>query len=695
MNLDHPSLVKIDINSSVKAQASIRLMVGFPIILIMTLCAWIWAKHGKSNLIASGLVLTVHSIYIIVALIFSRRLRPMSASQIVIATAILDPLVLSAWLAILNEAGSLFVCFYLFTILGFGFRIGQKPMLICQLASLAGFSVVIAIAPIWHQHPLFAASFLSLLIVVPLYSKTLIKKLQDARAFAEVESSAKSELLAKVSHELRTPITGIMASAELLIAEARSTQNTQIPKRASTILALAKELLIEINDLLDSAKYKANALVLENALFDLHDVMDQLRLTLMTAAAAKKIELNITTDEAIEDLILGDAHYLSKVLTNIAGNAVKFTDNGNVDVNCELLADGGDHYRIRFGIRDTGIGIPSELHQKIFEPFVQASSGTTRQFGGTGLGMSIAKELVSLMGGEIKLESAPGKGSHFYFDLKFPKVVKEFAARPRLQEETLIVRAKSILVADDNETNLILIKELLELDGHTVTTVSNGMQTLDILNREIFDVIFLDYNMGDLGGEEVLQMYQMSNGDISPTFFLTADTTLATSEKLLNTGALGVLHKPITLDRIRYTLSTIFGDEVVREAPKKNVLPVKAVPSLYLNHEIIEELKLLSMRPDFLVDLLGNAIRDIGENSNSLYLAIMQEEIEKVREYAHALAGICASVGASRLGFMSRKVMSMTLTELRQEREKSATEIKETANSTVIEIREILNEATC
>jgi two-component system sensor histidine kinase RpfC len=682
-----------DVETTLKAQAKVRVKVGLPVIAIMFLSAWHWNSSSNfRGLAAAGIVGSAHCLYVFTAQFFSNRLRPFTVPQLIIATAILDPLMLSAWLAIINEAGSLFICFYLFTILGFGFRMGPKPMLICQLGSIFGFCIVVLVAPIWEQHPLFAGSFISLLIVVPLYARVLVTKLHDARAHAEFESSAKSELLAKVSHELRTPIMGIMASAELLAAE---TVEKRTVRRANTILTLARELIVEINDLLDTAKFKANALVLDKSLFDLHDVMDQLQMTLASAAGAKGISLVIETDDGIVDLIQGDAHYLNKILTNIAGNAVKFTESGSVVIQCRLIEQGDDFYRIKFSVQDTGIGIPEELHEKIFEPFVQASSGTTRQYGGTGLGMSIAKELVTLMGGQIYLDSSPGKGSHFYFDLQFPKVVKERHSNDQLIETPLAVYGKRILVADDNRTNLILIKELLEIDQHEVVTADSGQQALDILNNQEFDLIFLDYNMGDIDGTKVLQFYQLSHIDASPTYFLTADITSSTAAKLLDTGAVGVLHKPITLDGLRKTLVQTFPADATAARVKPTLKAVIPVASIYLDASIIEELKSFKTRPDFLSDLIGQAIENILGLSQEFTDAIQREDIDGLRDKAHALAGVGSAVGAVRLSSFSRKMMRMTVADLKANGSQSINDLRDVLDPTIDALREVLEEMPC
>lgn len=688
MALNNFSLIEPDIEANVRAQAKIRAKLGFPVILLMSLSIWFWGSpYPTITATAVIIAAAVYTIYNFAILLLTKRMRPITAEHLVIGTAILDPLMLSAWLAMMGLAGGLFVCFYLFTVLGFGFRIGPRPMWICQIASIVGFYTVINISPIWKQHPIIGLSFLMVLIVVPMYATGLIKKLRDARAHAESESQAKSQLLAKVSHELRTPLSGIVASAQLI--EAESTDES-VKKRADTILKLSKELMLEINDLLDSAKYKANSLILESVLFDPREVMDQLYLTLASTAESKNLNFLVRMDDNICDLVQGDSHYLSRVLMNIAGNAVKFTDCGKVEIYSKLLESGADHYKLRFGVLDTGIGIPKELHQHIFDPFFQASGGTTRKYGGTGLGMSIAKEIVTLMGGDLLLESEVGKGSHFYFDLVLPKVVK--TVQPKLDAAgTPVVYGKRILVADDNATNLILIKELLERDQHQVTVASSGQEALDVLSVLNVDLIFLDYNMGDIDGSTVLQLYRFGKLNAAPAFFLTADTTVGTADRLRDSGAIGILHKPITSDGLREAIAKIFEEEAVMVMSSTSPVSLKTIPPTYIDTLVIDELQTLCPRPEFLMEVLENAVLDIERNCNNLVIALADEDIVQIHDSAHALKGVSDSIGAVRLSVLAKKLMKIARWELKQSNDRWKCDIVEAKDQSLKCINDILS----
>ena len=592
----------------------------------------------------------------------------------------------------MNEYGGLVVGFYLFTILGFGFRTGLMLMRVCQLVAIAGFSAVLLVVPFWREHFVIWLSFLVTLIVVPLYATVLIRKLHESRAHAEQESMAKSELLARVSHELRTPLSGIMAATQLLAME---TSDKKAAKRAETILVLSKDLLHEINDLLDQSKYEAKALVLESVPVNLSQQMERVRLTMESAAAKKNLAFRTSMDPRIADWVLGDAHYLSRVLLNLVGNGVKFTDHGEILIGMHLLDESDAAYRIRFTVQDSGIGIAPEHHERIFEPFFQTDGGTVRRYGGTGLGMTIAREIVKLMGGDLRLASELDKGTLFYFDLAMPRAgVPE--GRIAASEALPLVSGKRIFVVDDHETNLMLVKELLEQDRHEVTVATGGMESLEILSSREFDVIFLDFNLSDMDGLKLLQLYRFGTISPAPTFFLTADATLVTADKLKNSGAIGVLIKPIILGELRRAVAQACGltsakATVIDQTSSKSARPIlKAVPAQAIDLTVIEHLKSISGRPAFLRELLAHAEEDIRRNCEDLVRALTTRDIECIADTAHALKGVCASIGAVRLMAVATGLMRCSREDLKRAEPRMRTDVTEASAATLDAIGNIL-----
>ncbi len=690
-----------NIDADVKAQALVRAKLGFPVLALIMLALWYWGPSVPSvQWWHVALLALVYTGYNFAALFAAQRFYPVTARQLVLATAIIDPLMLSAWLLLMGPGASLFVCFYLFTILGFGFRIGISAMRLCQAASLIGFAAVVILSPVWHVYPLVGLSDAVFLIVVPLYAAGLIKKLHAARADAERESMAKSQLLANVSHELRTPLSGIVSSAQLLETE---TSDPDVARRAGSILQLSAELNAEIDNLLDSAKYHADEIVLQNNAFGLVEVMDDLKLALGPTALVKDIDLHIRLDPRIHESVLGDAHYLTSVLMNLGSNALKFTEAGRVDINVDLRDESETTYSMTFRVKDTGIGIAPEFHERIFDPFYQVSSGTTRKFGGTGLGTSIARQIITLMGGELRLESEPGKGSCFWFEVDMAKAATVPEVAVEETAPTRIVHDKRILVADDNVTNLILTKELLRKDGHTVVTARSGTEALECLNVMEFDAVILDFNMADMDGAQVLQLYQFGKIHTAPTFFLTADTTKATSDKLSDIGAAGVLHKPVTFEKLRRALADVFGGEAgvassmdalprkaAQEAVPLSPPQLKVVPDAFIDEHALDALREISESPEFLVEVLSAGISDMESQSADLIAAIDAGDIDAVRSHAHALKGVCLNMGAVRLAALASRLMTIPGNELRWTKAQWHQDIGSAIKPSVDGLRELL-----
>lgn len=690
---------QMELMHGVRAQAKLRMALGLPLIAIMVTLLWI-VGMPHSEVLWEWLtpIAALHTGYIVAVALLAVHPWSFSAKQLAVATAILDPLFLSVWVAMVDEFGAMLVCFYLFTTLGFGFRLGSRVMWICQTMSLASCAFAMALSPFWRMHPLIGASFLLTLLAVPMYAATLIEQLRSARAHAEQESRAKSELLAKVSHELRTPLSGIVASAELILVEAK---DPGLVKRANAIMGLSRSLLLEINDLLDSAKYEANAMELANEPFDLHDVIEQLQMALTNTATAKGIRFAVEADQDIDCYVMGDAHNLGRVLMNLAGNAVKFTERGQVIVRVKLLANESGYYRIHFAVHDTGIGIPRELQQKIFEPFYQVSSGAMRQYGGTGLGLSLARDIVQLMGGDILIESAPEQGSVFYFTVRLHK-----AARVRrhttADDAVPVITGQRILVADDNHTNVILLKELLESDHHIVQAVHSGQEAVQALVSHRFDVIILDYNMGDMDGVKVLQLYRFSTVNPAPVFILTADVTQATRARLQQAGAAGVLHKPITRDELRSALqrSVPAGPTPVAVATASTELPPAAAPRdatsvmdlvvQFIDAAALTALQSINRNPEFLVRVYEGFERDVNQNVQALLLSMAANNLTALHESAHALKGVCVGVGANCLAAFAGKLMGLNHVTLIANKDSLKRELQHTSERSLAQFRSML-----
>lgn len=676
------------------AQAKVRL--GFAAIVVcFETYLFSVAAHGIPFwflLLASGYGLYVALPFCLVALRSERLSR-----AVLVATAVSDPLMMTVWIVLTGEFSSLIAGFYLFTTLGFGFRTGRPLMHLCQVASIVGFTIVFVCDPYWRSNAIVWSALTIPVAIVPFYASTLIEQLRKSREHAEKESRAKSDLLAKVSHELRTPLTGIMAAAELLSIES---SDRGVIKRTQTILTLSDNLLREINDLLDEAKYDAHAIALNPVPVDLNDKVSVLRTTFETMAAKKGVAFRADIDPFIKDMVVIDAHHLNRVLLNLAGNAVKFTDKGIVRLTIEMIEQSSDQYRLRFCVTDTGVGIPESFHSKMFTPFSQVEQGTTRRYGGTGLGLTLSKKIVELMGSDLQFESTFGKGSRFWFDLPLQRQAKKAsdAAGPLLT----VVSPKRILVAEDNITNLILIKEMLHVDQHEVITCTSGVEALEVLAEQEFDLLLLDYNLGDMDGVRVLQTYQFGKLNPAPAIFLTADATLQTANRLEASGAVAVLHKPISLHALRNALHEIeFADDLSAKVsppfvaaadvmPRSERPALKVVRAEPLDMDAIDQLRFVNDRPGFLAMLLTHAEDDITKCSDQIVEALTARNYAIVPSTAHALKGVSSNVGAVRLAGLASSMMNMSSAELDGSRERLTTDLRSTYRAALEALAKII-----
>lgn len=487
--------------------------------------------------------------------------------------------------------------------------------------------------------------------------KAFEKELQVSRESAEVAKRSMRSFLANMSHELRTPMNGILGLSELLSEMPLFEDQKEL---SEAIHLSSRSLLNLLNDILDLSKIEANELILETIPFDLRQIVRQTVDLQKPLASRKGISLVFKISSSVPERIVSDPGRFQQILNNLISNAIKFTERGRVGIIIEDVLSASGERRLKIQVQDTGIGIPLEKQEIIFEKFIQADVTTARKYGGTGLGLSITRELVDMMNGTIDLESVEGQGTTFYLDLPLVSATAESDAsmQKALASTSQYDCNARVLVVDDHPVNLLFMRKVLKKMGFmNVDEAESGEKAIQAVEKQRYDLIFMDCQMPEIDGFEASEIIREKEALIGDVLIIavTADAMRGAREKCLDAGMNDYISKPVDVSKLTSVLEKWLPCRVETPMIQMDEFFVEPEPataqdvSYSLQVFDWERLGMFAETAEEEQELIGIFINYAQESLDVLRSTITCVEHEEWKKAAHKLKGSAANLGAQQL----------------------------------------------